>query len=161
MHPEPFPSLPRTSKRIKRAPLITLTPICNTQDITEGDADGVNIKEATNTLLGNHSLRREFPRRPKHSALIAARAAGRELVRGGSPPKLKPPSRLSNYNPHNPEPAFDISGVGNWSFVPTGWQSTMPYTSKVDPDAPPKEIRRRKMDQFPPPTPHQFKSFRL
>ena len=129
------------------------------KDITEGEADGVNIKEATNTLLGNHSKRTEFARRPKHSALIAARAAGRELVRGGSPPKLKPPSRLSNYNPHNPEPAFDISGVGAWNFVPTGWQSTMPYAS--DSGGPPNEIRRRKMDQFPPPTPHAFKSMRL
>jgi len=25
------------------------------KDITPGEADGVNIKEATNTLLGNHS----------------------------------------------------------------------------------------------------------
>jgi len=123
------------------------------------DPDAINIKAEKNTLLGYHSLRRELPRRPRQSRLLAARAERKEL------PPMKQgtweielgktlPIRQSNFNQLNPEPAFDLGATGFGS-VP-GWHGSPPPSG-----APGRDPRRRKMDAFPPPTPHMFKSFRV
>lgn len=125
------------------------------KDTDESEQAGFNIKATTNTLLGYHAARAENPRRPRRSRLVALRAKGLDMPPVPAPPTpshLGLPARQSNFNPINPESAWDLAGAG-YTGINTSW--IMPAT----PD--PRDPRRRKMDQCPPPTPHMFKSFRV
>merc|ERR1719163_557232 len=112
------------------------------KDVAGDQSTGVD-GEGFNTILGYHSKRRENPRRPRQSRLIAARAKGMDLPPVPQPPQPKLPTRQSNFNPINPEPAFDIVGAG-FTHVPSGWTQDRPFSQA--PGAPGRDPRRRKMD---------------
>jgi len=124
------------------------------KDQDDKDA-GYNILPENSTLLGN-SAALPFnilaPRKIRRERLVALRAKGIDMGPVPNPPQARHPERQSNFNPINPEPAWDLQGA-NFNAILSGWQAP--------PDPEPKGTRRRKMEMFPPPTPHIFKSFRL